>query len=453
MGSIPIPKQQTVHLDGRTLEGGGQLVRNAVALSAITGQAVTIEHIRGNREGGKKGLKGSHLAAINLLAEVSAAEVSGAEIGSSSLYFAPPAPGASQRPIQAEYTVRLPTAGSVFLVFQALYPYLLYAGADSQDRPIRLQLTGGTNVSFSPSYDYVSQVLIPNLARLGFPSLSIELQRRGWATGPVDLGAVTLLVHPLAAPPDGGNDTPKPQFPRIDMSQYHRGEITHIEITILAPDTPIPGTPHSGNGPADSANDPQETIRNCIQTSTLSLLERQLERLPKNLFNLPSTSKSELFDSTLPAATIQASEKISHRSHIYVLLVAHTTTGFKLGRDALFGTEKGETLHSKPRKDKHKRNYGSDKSEPGISTAKLNAFVERCVDGFVEEVYNPSLQRPSALDVFMRDQVVVFEALGRLDRDWDRKVDAKTKDEDESPWSLHTQTARSVCEEMLGMEW
>jgi hypothetical protein len=35
---------QTIHLDGRTLEEGrGQLVRFALALSALTGQAITID--------------------------------------------------------------------------------------------------------------------------------------------------------------------------------------------------------------------------------------------------------------------------------------------------------------------------------------------------------------------------------------------------------------------------
>jgi RNA 3'-terminal phosphate cyclase (ATP) len=42
-------------LDGRTGEGGGQLVRVACGLAALTSQSVTIKHVRGNREGGRGG--------------------------------------------------------------------------------------------------------------------------------------------------------------------------------------------------------------------------------------------------------------------------------------------------------------------------------------------------------------------------------------------------------------
>lgn len=41
-----------LEISGTTGEGGGQLVRTAIALSALTGQAVTISDIRGGRERG-----------------------------------------------------------------------------------------------------------------------------------------------------------------------------------------------------------------------------------------------------------------------------------------------------------------------------------------------------------------------------------------------------------------
>jgi RNA 3'-terminal phosphate cyclase (ATP) len=45
--------KKMVVLDGRTGEGGGQLVRIAVCLSALTGTPIRIHHVRGNRGGGK----------------------------------------------------------------------------------------------------------------------------------------------------------------------------------------------------------------------------------------------------------------------------------------------------------------------------------------------------------------------------------------------------------------
>jgi RNA 3'-terminal phosphate cyclase (ATP) len=39
-------------LDGKVGEGGGQVVRVAVAISALTGQSLVINNIRGNRSGG-----------------------------------------------------------------------------------------------------------------------------------------------------------------------------------------------------------------------------------------------------------------------------------------------------------------------------------------------------------------------------------------------------------------
>lgn len=44
-----------IDLDGRTGEGGGQVVRIALALSAITGIPIRIHHVRGNRMGPKRG--------------------------------------------------------------------------------------------------------------------------------------------------------------------------------------------------------------------------------------------------------------------------------------------------------------------------------------------------------------------------------------------------------------
>lgn len=46
-------KSKLIKLDGKTGEGGGQLVRVAVALAALTGTPIQIDNVRGNRSRGK----------------------------------------------------------------------------------------------------------------------------------------------------------------------------------------------------------------------------------------------------------------------------------------------------------------------------------------------------------------------------------------------------------------
>jgi len=50
--------KKLVVLDGRTGEGGGQLVRIAACLSAITGTPIHIHDVRGNRGKGKNKASG-----------------------------------------------------------------------------------------------------------------------------------------------------------------------------------------------------------------------------------------------------------------------------------------------------------------------------------------------------------------------------------------------------------
>ena len=434
-------KIKTLHLDGRTLEGGGQLIRIALALSALTNKPLTIDHIRANRKG-KKGLKASHLAAFKFLAEVSNSVVEGAEIGSTSLSFLPPGTSAMEkRPIQQRYNICLSTPGSVFLVLQALYPYLLHAGGLASVREaIRVDITGGTNVSFSPSFDYIAQVLCPNLGRLGLPRLSVELDKRGWGTGPKDLGTVSCFIHPASAGerPERASDY---GFPSIDLHSHVRGKVTQVDVTVLAPDNVI-----------HARNEDKLTVREFIESETIQELRGRLSELPSWIFQ---TSDPE---ATVPIQ-IHTSERTHHPSQIYVLIVAHTSTGFRIGRDALSGETKGTSTR---RPKGHKKNQCKDDE-----TSPIQQLIKRCIDRFLNELYNPSLkgehshqpgQHQPCVDEYMRDQLVIFEALGKVsspreEEEQDGESRTNTTTEDDRYWSLHTQTARWVCEQVLGVEW
>ncbi|KAL4750581.1 hypothetical protein BDW72DRAFT_111531 [Aspergillus terricola var. indicus] len=448
-------RSDPVRLDGRKLEGGGQLVRIAVALSALTGRAVIIDHVRGNRSG-KRGLKASHLAAIKALGELSGSTLVKAQVGSCSVGFYPP-PQEQGRAHQtgSDINIRLPTPGSVFLVFQALYPYLLYS--DSADQ-IRLSIVGGTNVSSSPSYDYVSQVLIPNFARVGLPPISVRLEKRGWASCQGHLGKVIFTIDTLRRRRGGFSSHGDLS---IDLHRCRRGKISKIDITVLAPDdhlvTDTAGTTKSGsskNGLSEDAAtelgkiETPETVREFMERYVHAVLRHRLEELPREVFSRPPFESAGL-ERKLHMVPIKThtNEATHRRSCLYVLIVAHTSTGFRIGCDALYGSS-GEQARNKRRQNKQ----GEDVRE------RVERLVDNCVERFIRELYDPLLQTQSStlepprhqpcVDEYMRDQLVIFEALGRASNNRDHQ-ECESR-EDEEYWSLHTKTAQWVCWKLLG---
>lgn len=452
---------EPVRLDGSTLEGGGQLVRIAVALSALTGQALVIDNIRGNRSG-KTGLKASHLAAITTLAELSRSQLVKAQVGSCSVGFYPPPSehGKEARQIDSKIDIRLPTPGSVFLVFQALYPYLLHSTSADQ---IRLSIIGGTNVSSSPSFDYVSQVLIPNFARVGLPPLSVRLEQRGWGMGHGQMGKVIFTVDSLnVRRGNGGSDGHTPTH-EIDLQRCRRGTISKIDITVLAPDDHLDqsetGSQYTkGNAKPGCSKkaarqhvdtveiDKAETVRGFMERYTHKSLRKRLKELPGAVFTHRSSEENDL--GVVPIQT-HTTEVTHRRSCMYVLIVAHTSTGFRIGRDGLYGSLKGEP---KPKKRQNKPREDM--------VTRVKGLVDECVDYFARELYDPLLQtspngpenasHQPCVDEYMRDQLVVFEALARKLRNTNQQ-DLESR-EDERYWSLHTQTAQWVCQEMLGQK-
>ena len=141
-------------LDGAQGEGGGQVLRTALALSAATGQGFRIERIRAGRL--RPGLRPQHLAAVRAAAMSCGAEVHGAFDGSPDLRFVP-------GPVAAgEFRFDIGTAGAATLVLQTVLPVLATAGA-----PSRVTVTGGTHVPRSPSHHFLSRHWAEVVARMG----------------------------------------------------------------------------------------------------------------------------------------------------------------------------------------------------------------------------------------------------------------------------------------------
>lgn len=170
-------------LNGRAGEGGGQIVRSALALSLITGTAVRIEHVRGRRK--RPGLLRQHLACVRLAAEIGQATVEGAVVGSNTLVFRPGAVRAG------DYTAAVGSAGSALLVLQSVLPALL-----TLDAPSSLTLEGGTHNPMSPPFPFVEHAFLPALRRFG-PRVTATLERHGFY--PAGGGRLVVRVEPVAA--------------------------------------------------------------------------------------------------------------------------------------------------------------------------------------------------------------------------------------------------------------
>ncbi|OPY38574.1 MAG: RNA 3'-terminal-phosphate cyclase [Methanoregula sp. PtaU1.Bin051] len=170
-------------INGSYGEGGGQLVRTAVGLSAVTGKPVTITNIRAARK--KPGLAAQHIAAISAVAGTCSAGITGAKIGSRSLTFSP------GEPEYQDLTVNVGTAGSIPLVIQAWLPLALCYGG-------RLRISGGTEVNRSPTIDYLDHVLAGILRAAG-AQIIIEIVKRGYY--PEGGGEVIIEVVKKNIPP------------------------------------------------------------------------------------------------------------------------------------------------------------------------------------------------------------------------------------------------------------
>jgi len=169
-----------IEIDGSFGEGGGEVVRTAVALSSITGDPVRIKKIRANRD--KPGLAAQHMKSVQAVQMMTDASVEGLKLGSTDIFFPP-------KEIKGgRFNIDVGTAGSITLILQSLIPVAI-----SADRPVEVYITGGTDVLWSPSIDFLRYVTIPVLRSFGI-EIEINLIRRGYY--PKGRGLVKAVICP-----------------------------------------------------------------------------------------------------------------------------------------------------------------------------------------------------------------------------------------------------------------
>ncbi len=154
-----------LEIDGSHGEGGGQIVRMAVALSALTSTPVRVVNVRARRK--NPGLAAQHATAIRAVGTLCDARLEGVGVGSSAFTFEPgPLHGGS-------FSFDVGTAGSIALVLQACLPAAFAAGH------VELTVRGGTDVPWSPPLDYFGHVFLRLLAKMGGRA-KIDVAMRGY---------------------------------------------------------------------------------------------------------------------------------------------------------------------------------------------------------------------------------------------------------------------------------
>lgn len=167
-------------IDGSEGEGGGQVLRNACALSLVTGEPFTIEKIRAGRD--QPGLMRQHLTAIEAACAIGGADCEGLQLGSDRIVFKP----GSVTP--GDYRFAVGTAGSTALVLQTVLVPLALA-----DKPSRLVIEGGTHASMAPSFEFIAKCFLPVFERMG-PCVYARIKRHGFF--PRGGGRIEISIEP-----------------------------------------------------------------------------------------------------------------------------------------------------------------------------------------------------------------------------------------------------------------
>jgi RNA 3'-terminal phosphate cyclase (ATP) len=174
-----------VKIDGSQGEGGGQILRTAISLSAITGKPIEVSNIRANRT--NPGLRPQHLAGIRIIADLFNAKSENLKVGAEWIRFSP-----SDKFEGGSIKFDIGTAGSIPLILMTVVP-----AVSLSNNSLQIEVTGGTDVKASPTIDYIKHIVAKSYLSVG-PKFSVDVLKRGYY--PKGGGVVQCTIKPCKTP-------------------------------------------------------------------------------------------------------------------------------------------------------------------------------------------------------------------------------------------------------------
>lgn len=158
-----------IEIDGSKLNKGGQVIRTAFALSAITKEDCHFFNINDSQE--SPGLTSQQLLGLKSLVQICNAKIEGDKLGSREMSFCPD----KFIDDQSSFHVKSDMPDSITLSLQSLILPILFFS-----KPLKIVFEGGaTDTFFSPTIDYFSQVFLKTLEKMGV-KVEINIIKRGY---------------------------------------------------------------------------------------------------------------------------------------------------------------------------------------------------------------------------------------------------------------------------------